>query len=425
MRRAAIALTALAVLAALAAGCASAPTAPTTGQGATEGRAPTATVSPTSTAAATLASATPPSDLAHLAISLEPRWTGFTAPVYVTSAHDGSGRLFVVGQPGRIRVIRGGAVVGRAYLDISRQVTYGGERGLLGLAFSPNYATNGRFYVDYVDLNGDTVIARGVAADPASNNPRLTSFGPILRIAQPPYPNHKGGCLQFGPDGYLYIGMGDGGSAGDPGNRAQNPRVLLGKLLRIDPEHATGSQQYAIPSGQPIVSWWAPEVFAIGMRNPWRFSFDATNGTLWIGDVGQDAWEEIDVAPAGVGGQNWGWNAWEGNHRYAGSSANKSDFVFPIAEYAHPFGEAITGGYVYRGTKYPALAGTYVYADFVKGWVAALRNTSTDGRPLAKAQTRVMLTNIGQPASFGVDEANELYLVDYRGSILAVTATSK
>jgi glucose/arabinose dehydrogenase len=425
-RRTAIAIAALGVLAAAAVGCACSPQQPATAP-------PVATSTPTESAPATRpATGTPtpqsaaelPADLAHLRIALKQRWSGFSAPLYIGSARDGSGRLFVVEQVGRIRVIRDGKVQAGNFLDISRMVRYGGEQGLLGLAFSPEYATNGRFYVDYVDRNGDTVIAKGVAADPSSDRPKLTSFGPILRINQPPYPNHKGGGLEFGPDGYLYIGMGDGGSSGDPGDRAQNPRVLLGKLLRIDPEHPTGSKKYAIPKGQPIVYWWAPEVFAIGLRNPWRFSFDASGSALWIADVGQNAWEEIDLAPPGVGGQNWGWNAFEGNHPYSGS-ANRRDFKFPIAEYPHPEGGSITGGYVYRGTKYPALVGTYVYADFVQGWLGALRTTAPDGRPLAKAQTKMMLTDVGQPSSFGVDENGELFMVDYRGAIFEVTARAR
>ena len=428
--RTAFALAACATLVAVvavAAGCAGG--APATVPSATQ---PVATATRPATSAATASGTsspagakptTPPADLAHLRITLVQRWTGFTAPVYVTSAHDGSGRLFVVEQPGRIRVIRDGKVAAGSFLDISQMVTYGGERGLLGLAFSPSYSTNGIFYVDFVDLNGNTVIARCTVRDPASDTPHVNSLTPILRINQPPYPNHKGGCLQFGPDGYLYIGMGDGGSAGDPGNRAQNPKVLLGKLLRIDPEHAGGSGGYSIPAGQPMHPGWAPEVFAIGMRNPWRFSFDASTSALWIGDVGQDAWEEVDVAKAAVGGQNFGWHVWEGNHAYPpGSSASKAGFVFPIAEYPHPKGESITGGYVYRGAGHPALVGTYVYADFVKGWLGALRTTLPGGTPLASPQTKTMLTGVGQPSSFGIDDAGELYMVDYRGSIFAVTA---
>jgi glucose/arabinose dehydrogenase len=387
--------------------------------------APVPTSSPSIGSAASAPTSSPVA-LAHLSVSLTRRWSGFDAPVYVTNAGDGSNRLFVVEQPGRIRVIRDGQLVARPYLDIGPRVTYGGEQGLLGLAFSPGFASNGRFYVDYVDLSGDTIIAEGTARDPASDAPGITALRTILRVDQPPYPNHKGGCLQFGPDGYLYVGMGDGGSAGDPGDRAQNPRVLLGKLLRIDPEHATGSRGYAIPSGQPMRAGWAPEVFAIGLRNPWRFSFDASTGALWIGDVGQDAWEEIDVAPKGVGGQNWGWNRWEGLHPYGSQSpARRASYAFPVAEYPHPDGESITGGYVYRGSKYPSLAGTYLYADFENGWLSGLRATTPNGRPMAKPDTRTLLTSIGQPSSFGIDESGELYLVDYRGSILQIRARAQ
>lgn len=395
--------------------------------------APTASVAPApiptdspSIGATTSAPASSPVDLAQLSVSLTSRWSGFEAPVYVTSAGDRSERLFVVEQPGRIRVIRDGQLAARPYLDISSQVTYGGEQGLLGLAFSPDFASDGRFYIDYVDRSGDTIIAEGTARDPASDLPGITSLRTVLRIDQPPYPNHKGGCLQFGPDGYLYIGMGDGGSAGDPGDRAQNPRVLLGKLLRIDPRNATGSREYAIPSGQPMRPGWAPEVFAIGLRNPWRFSFDASSGALWIGDVGQDAWEEVDVAPRGVGGQNWGWNRWEGLHRYGSQApARRGSYAFPIAEYPASEGRSITGGYVYRGSQYPALAGTYLYADFVNGWLAGLRTTTPSGQSLSKPDMRTLLTDIGQPSSFGVDESGELYLVDYRGSILQISARAR
>jgi glucose/arabinose dehydrogenase len=334
--------------------------------------------------------------------------------------------LFVVEQAGRIRVIRGEQVLSSPYLDITQKVTYGGERGLLGLAFSPSFKTNGHFYVNYVDTSGDTVIAQGTAADPASDSPAIRPLRTILKIGQPPFPNHKGGGLQFGPDGYLYIGTGDGGSAGDPGNRAQNPRVLLGKMLRIDPEHATGQARYAIPAGQPLRPDWAPEVLAIGLRNPWRFSFDASTGALWIGDVGQDEWEEIDIAPGGVGGQNWGWNQWEGLHAYPpGSTGSRAGYAFPVYDYPHPDGESITGGYVYRGSKYPALVGTYLYADFEKGWLAGLRTTAPDGKPLPRAQSRRLLDDVGQPSSFGADESGELYMVDYRGSIYSVAATQR
>lgn len=415
------ALVAAAALGGQVTGCApSSPTSPNAGQ--TSG-APPATSSPVSSTSPGANSTSSP-NLGRLQITLTPRWSGFEAPVAIVSAHDGSGRLFVVEQAGRIRVIRGGRVLSRPYLDITRNVTFGGERGLLGLAFAPGFRTNGHFYVNYVDASGDTVIAQGTARDPASDSPSIDRLRTILRIEQPPYPNHKGGCLQFGPDGYLYAGTGDGGSAGDPGDRAQNPAVLLGKLLRIDPEHASGQARYAIPGGQPLHPGWAPEVFAIGLRNPWRFSFDASGGALWIGDVGQDEWEEVDVAPAGIGGQNWGWNRWEGQRTYpAGSSKPRAGYAFPLYAYPHPDGESITGGYVYRGKKYPALVGTYLYADFVKGWLAGLRAIEPSGAPFPTVQSRILLEDVGQPSSFGVDEAGELYLIDYRGSIFAIGAT--
>jgi glucose/arabinose dehydrogenase len=365
-----------------------------------------------------------PVDLAHLSITLVPRWRGFTSPLWLTNAGDGSGRLFVAEQAGRVLVIREGRVASRPYLDISALISTGGERGLLGVAFAPHFAANGHVYLDYTDSNGDTVVARYTASDSRSDSPTWTRRETLLHIAQP-YSNHNGGCVQFGPDGYLWIGMGDGGSAGDPGNRAQDPRVLLGKMLRIDVEGQGAGARYAIPPGQPAKAGWAPEVWMIGLRNPWRFSWDASTSATWIGDVGQDAWEEIDVAGAGVGGQNWGWPQWEANHAYRRGAA-RADFAFPVHEYPHPSGESITGGYVYRGSKYPALVGTYLYADFVKGWLGALRTTDPDGRALAKPQTRTLLTNIGQPSSFGVDESGELYLVDLAsGTISSIEATAR
>ena len=380
----------------------------------------------TSSASSSASASTPkPADLAQLSIALVRRWRGFNSPLYLTNAGDGSRRLFVVEQGGTVRVIRNDRVAPRPYLDIRSLVLAGGERGLLGIAFAPHFADNGHVYVDYTDTNGDTVVARYTAQDPASDAPTWGVPQTLLHIAQP-FANHNGGCVQFGPDGYLWIGMGDGGSAGDPGNRAQNPRILLGKMLRIDVEGPKAGAGYAIPAGQPVKAGWAPEVWMIGLRNPWRFSFDASTGAAWIGDVGQDAWEEIDLASAGVGGQNWGWHVWEGLRAYPpGSSASKAGFSFPIAEYPHPDGESITGGYVYRGVKYPALVGTYLYADYIKGWLAGLRVTSPDGRRLGTAQTRTLLTNIGQPSSFGVDEAGELYMVDYQGSVLQVTAQAR
>ena len=352
----------------------------------------------------------PPVPLSKLRLEIEPLWKNFTAPLYLTHAGDGSGRLFVLEQGGIIRIVRDGSVTPVAYLDVTDVLSSGGERGLLGVAFAPDFESSGRLYINYTDRRGDTVVARYTADDPGSDEPTWSAPETVLTVKQP-YANHNGGCLQFGPDGLLYIGMGDGGSAGDPDNNAQDSASLLGKMLRMD---VSGSS-------------FTPEVWAAGLRNPWRFSFDASSGTLWIGDVGQGAREEINVVPDDESGLNYGWNRWEGSRPYPEGSnrTSKSGFTFPIAEYPHPQGGSVTGGYVYRGTKYPAMIGTYVYADFMKGWIGAIRTTAPDGTTLAKPEVRTMLQSKTQPASFGVDESGELYLVDYRGSIYAVTGTPK
>ena len=413
------------ILVLLGAFSACAPSTPS-GTGPVPGRSSAGSAAASSAASQATASAppvTPQADLAHLQLTLEARWRGFNHPVCLANAGDASGRLFVAEQGGTVRVIRNGRVVSRSYLDVSSLVSTGGERGLLGMAFAPNFAGNGRVYIDYTDVNGDTVIARYTARDPASDAPAWGAPQRLLHIRQP-YANHNGGCLQFGPGGYLWIGMGDGGSAGDPGNRAQNPGVLLGKLLRIDVEGPAAGSRYAIPAGQPVMPGWAPEVWMIGLRNPWRFSFDPASGRLWIADVGQDAWEEVDVVRPQVGGQNLGWPLWEGLHSYR-PNPRRDGFVVPILDYPHPTGESISGGYVYRGSKYPALVGTYLYGDFVKGWIGAVRTTAPDGTALAQPEARTLLTGVGQPSSFGIDESGELYVLDYGGTIYGVTAHSR
>ena len=379
---------------------------------------PAGGIAPTATVEATVATGV---DLSALRLTLEPKWDGFDQPVYITGAHDGSGRLFVVEQGGKVKIIHGdGSVLGTPYLDIRDRVSTGGERGFLGLAFAPGFENNGRFYVDYTDTDGNTVIARYTASDPLSDSPSLSGPDVLLHIKQP-YANHNGGCLQFGPDGMLWIGMGDGGSGGDPQHRAQNPRELLGKILRIDTEGASApGKPYGIPVGQPV-DGWAPELWAIGLRNPWRFSFDTKTGSLWVADVGQDAWEEVDVVDYSKPGLNFGWPLWEGDHTYPpGAKASRDGFVFPVHDYPHPTGESITGGYVYRGKKYPALVGTYVYGDFVKGWVAAVRL----GGGAPQAETLLPDARVS-PSSFGLDDDGELYLVDYSGRIWAVTGSAK
>jgi len=374
-----------------------------------------------------------PADLSHLALGSTLKWSTLDNPDYVTSAHDGSGRLFVVEKTGRIRVIRGGVLENDPYLDISSQVTVSSERGLLGMAFSPGFANNGRFYIDYIDLSGNTVVARYVVSDPTSDTPSILSSQTILYVPQPTA-IHKGGCLQFGPDGYLYVGLGDGGPAGDSANRAQNRRRLLGKILRIDtgdrPGTAPFAGTYRIPGTNPYArnkSGWRKEIWEYGLRNPWRFSFDSASRNLWIGDVGQDKFEEIDFQLKGRGGSNFGWHVWEGNHRYTKHppAVSRKGYTFPILEYRHPTGEAVIGGYVYRGSAYPALYGTYVYGDLT-GWIGGIRRYSAKGKLLKKPQHATLLTTSSSISSFGVDDAGELYYCDVLGGrVYQITATTK
>ncbi len=352
-----------------------------------------------------------PVALDALSLGLEPVARGFEAPLFATHAGDGSGRLFVVEQAGTVQVVRDGTVTEGPYLDLRREVTSGGERGLLGLAFAPDYATSGVFYVNYTNLDGDTVVARLIADDPASDRPRVGAPQVLLTVPQP-YGNHNGGCIVFEPGTTrLWIGMGDGGSGGDPQGNGQNPRALLGKMLVLDVSKAGAK----------------PQIVQSGLRNPWRFSFDRETHDVWIGDVGQNAWEEIDFVELDQAtGVNWGWNLWEGNHEFTGSNPTREGMTFPIAEYPSSEGNSVTGGYVYRGSEYPALVGTYLYGDFVTGWIAGIRRTAPDGAPLGEIDQRVLLERgTASVSSFGEDEAGELYVCDYSGTLWKVTAAAK
>lgn len=336
---------------------------------------------------------------------------GFSQPTCINHAGDGSGRLFVVEQAGRIRIVRNGVVAAAPFLDIASRLSCCGERGLLSVAFPPDYADTGRFYVYYTNPSGDIVVARylvGVspdAADPASETVLLT-------IAHRDYPNHNGGQLAFGPDGFLYFGTGDGGSGGDPLGNGQNTRALLGKLLRID---VSGPGPYAVPPSNPFASasGFRPEIWAYGLRNPWRFSFDRLTGDLYIGDVGQNLYEEVDFQPAGdKGGQNYGWNIMEGFHCYS-ALCNQSRLTPPVAEYDHSAGDcSVTGGFVYRGARFPLLQGTYFYGDACSGRIRGLTRSGGAWQDSVKLQSGLSIT------AFGQDEAGELYLADYaRGDI--------
>ena len=340
---------------------------------------------------------------------------GFDNPVHITHADDGSQRLFVVEQEGRIRIVKNQTLLGTPFLDIAARVSCCGERGLLSVAFPPNYANKGYFYVNYTNNDGDTVVARyRVTSDPDVANPNSEEI--ILTVEQP-FSNHNGGQLAFGPDGYFYIGMGDGGSSGDPQGNGQRPETLLGKLLRIDVE--SGVRPYAVPVNNPFVQsrFYRSEIWALGLRNPWRFSFDRQTGDLYIGDVGQGTYEEIDFQPrASFGGENYGWNIMEGKHCFNNNSCNQSGLVLPIAEYSHSEGCSVTGGVVYRGQQYSRLQGVYFYGDYCSGTIWGLKGTGTT------VQNGRLLDTSYSVSTFGEDEAGEVYLADLgNGDIYRVT----
>jgi len=339
--------------------------------------------------------------------------SGLEKPLALTHAGDGSGRLYVIEQPGRIRVIQDKQLLDAAFLDIRERVEDGAnEQGLLGLAFHPDYVKNGYFFVNYTGANGDTIISRfTVTGNPVAVAPDSEKV--LLQFKQP-YSNHNGGHLVFGPDGFLYIGTGDGGSGGDPEGNAQNPDSLLGKMLRIDVDHG---DPYAVPADNPFVQGGGrPEVWAVGLRNPWRYSFDRLTGDLYIADVGQNQWEEINfiaadptgVPPAGI---NFGWDYWEATHPFEGTPLDGVPMVAPIWEYGHELGCSVTGGMVYRGSL-PAWQGVYFYADYCKGTIWGLLR-DRDG----VWENQVLVQSGATVTCFGEDEAGELYLVDRGGAV--------
>jgi uncharacterized protein (TIGR03437 family) len=336
---------------------------------------------------------------------------GVSLPTDIQHAGDGSGRLFLVDQSGVIRILKNGSVSPTPFLDIHTRVTNDGERGLLGLAFPPGFAQKQRFYVDYVDINGNTVIAQyRVTANPDIADP--ASETALLHITQP-FTNHKGGQVRFGPDGYLYIGMGDGGSGGDPMGNGQNLNTLLGKLLRIDVESSPG--QVRIPPDNPFVNNTGArgEIWAYGLRNPWRFSFDRATNDLWIADVGQDTYEEVDLQPAAShGGENYGWNRMEGFHCYTAGCSTEG-ITLPVAEYTHTDGAcSITGAFRYRGTLSPGLRGTYIYGDYCNGHISGLEWNGSAW------SSRLLLASGFGITTFGEDEAGEVYVADNKTGVV-------
>jgi glucose/arabinose dehydrogenase len=337
--------------------------------------------------------------------------SGLASPVHV-AAPPGDARVFIVEQPGRIRVLEGGALLPTPFLDIVAKVGCCGERGLLSMAFHPRYAETGEFFVNYTDRAGHTRVERYRVSTADRNRADAASAELVIGVDQP-FANHNGGQLAFGPDGMLYIGMGDGGSGGDPQGHGQNPRTLLGDLLRLDVD---GARPYAIPAGNPFVGRTdaRPEIWATGLRNPWRFSFDRTAGLLYVADVGQNQWEEINVVPAAQAGANYGWSVMEGAHCFSPSSGcPQSGLVLPVLEYSHSEGCSVTGGFVYRGQALPSLRGHYFYADFCQGWIRSFRYAAGQ----AADRREWALGSVGNVLSFGEDAAGELYVASAGGRV--------
>jgi glucose/arabinose dehydrogenase len=344
---------------------------------------------------------------------------GFDQPIQVVDPGDGSGRLFVVEQPGRIHIVRDGRVVPEPFLDITNLVGCCGERGLLSVAFHPDYANNGYVFVDYTDSNGGTVVARYRVSSTDPDRADPASAKTILFIDQPAA-NHNGGLLLFGPqDGYLYIGLGDGG--GGNGQNGQDLSTLLGKILRIDIDQMTDDLRYAIPPDNPYVDQPGarPEIWALGLRNPWRFSFDRVTGDLWIGDVGSATYEEVNYQPAaGAGEENYGWDLIEGTACDTGGGCDA--FVAPVSGFDHDEGCVITGGYVYRGSTIPDLHGVYLFADYCSGRVWGLvRDASNAWTRLGPVETGLRIS------SFGEDASGEFYVVDIQGAVYRLLTSAQ
>ncbi|HEY7059770.1 MAG TPA: PQQ-dependent sugar dehydrogenase [Vicinamibacterales bacterium] len=384
-------------------------------------------------AIALLATAVVPLSAALTDLRLLPYASGFSSPVAFVQDPADPQVHFVVEQGGRIRVLVGRQLQPTDFLNLAGSTVSGGEQGLLGLAFPPDAATSGRFYVNFTDRSGNTVVARFKrsadprVADPTSRVDLLWSTG--QRFIRQPYANHNGGCLAFGPDGYLYIGMGDGGSGDDPQNRAQDLTTLLGKILRIDVSVSDSDPAgFRIPPDNPFASSARPEIWDLGVRNPWRFSFDDVarggTGALVIGDVGQNQWEEVNYEPRGRGGRNYGWRIREGANAHIAGTPAFLPLIDPVHQYDHATGNSITGGYIYRGA-FPDARGRYFFADFVRAriWSAAVATDGTGEASFSDFVEHTPLittgTALGNVSSFGVDAAGEIYVVDYsRGAIL-------
>lgn len=360
----------------------------------------------------------PATNPAPLALAIREVVSGLDEPVFLT-APVGDRRQFIVERAGRIRILQDGALLALPFLNITARVSTAGEGGLLSMAFHPQYASNGQYFIYYTDAGGNIVVERrSVSGNPNLSDP--TSALEIIRIPHPGFSNHFGGLVAFGPDGFLYLGTGDGGSAGDPPRNAQNLGVLLGKLLRLDISAATAGVPYAIPASNPFVGQAGrrAEIWAYGLRNPWRFAFD--DSQLYIADVGQDRREEVDLSPVSSGGLNYGWNILEGSLCYNAVSCASAGMVAPVVEYDQGTGNvngcSITGGYVYRGAALPELAGRYFYSDYCGGYLKSFLAAGTS----VLEQTDWGIPKVSGVVSFGRDADGELYLISQNGAIFKI-----
>jgi glucose/arabinose dehydrogenase len=365
-----------------------------------------------------VSSFSPAAELSWPALALGKKIASVEKPTSISHANDGSNRLFLTEQAGRIVLVRDGVQLKEPFLDISGRVSCCGERGLLSVAFPPGYREKGYFYVNYTNRKGDTVVARfRITKNPDQGDAATEEV--ILTVKQP-YANHNGGQLAFGPDGYLYIGMGDGGSGGDPYGNGQKMDTLLGKLLRIDVESKV--KPYDIPSSNPFVGRKGvlPAIWALGLRNPWRFSFDRKTGDLFIADVGQNKYEEVNVQSASSkGGENYGWNIMEGMHCFKAKTCNTSGLVLPVVEYNHKAGCSVTGGMVYRGRTFPLLDNIYFYGDYCTGRIWGMRRSGEQWIARELMHTKLSIS------TFGEDEAGELYIADHdEGGIYRIEISS-
>jgi glucose/arabinose dehydrogenase len=335
---------------------------------------------------------------------------GLTHPVQVSGVPDGSGRVFILEKAGLIRIVKNGQLLDTPFLDIRDRVgSQNTEQGLLGLAFHPDFPKQNFFYLNYTNPSGNSVVSSfQVSSNPDQADPNSET---ILFTVDQPYANHNGGSMEIGPEGYLYIGFGDGGSEGDPLDNGQSLQTHLGKILRID---ISGGNSYTIPPDNPFVNGGGlPEIWEYGLRNPWRFSFDMQTGDMYIADVGQNKWEEVDYVPAKTqGGLNFGWSYYEGDHPYKGTPPQNETFVFPVHEYSHSEGCSISGGSVYRGQDLPDWQGVYLYGDYCLGKVwGLLRHSNGAWENKLMYQMNANITHVG------TDAQGEIYLADYQGSV--------